>query len=294
MQRFATISLMGPTNSGKSTLINALMGQKISITSRKVQTTRFQVMGVMTEGETQLLFIDTPGLFQARNHFDKAMLKNAWQSLGEADRVCFVFDVSRKNLIAQQAPLFQKIQDEGIEAIVILNKVDLISKEALLPIIKSLEAWPALKDVFLISAKNQDGTEALKTFLMDQAQPGNWFYAPDESALLSEGKQAAELTREKIYHFLHKELPYKIHVATERFDETKKALTIYQTVYVTSPQHKVIMLGKNGQTLKKIGQAARIDMEQVFNIRCHLYINVKVDEKWDLRKDLFSDLGLKI
>ncbi|WP_425408115.1 GTPase Era [Hyphococcus sp.] len=299
----AVIAVIGAPNAGKSTLVNALVGAKISIVTQKVQTTRARVRGILTEDQTQLIFIDTPGIFSPRRRLDRAMVAAAWEGIAGADQVLLVIDApaymagAREKGAAGKSRadadrIIEGLQKAGAKAALALNKIDDIARPKLLALTQELNEANVFTDIFMISAQNGDGLGDLKKFLMEKAPAGPWLYPEDQLSDISDRLMAAEVTREKLFLRLHQELPYDSTVETESWKETKSGIRIDQTIYVARDSQKPIVLGKNGQTLKIIGQAAREELAELLGTPVHLFLHVKVREGWDEEAARLRGLGL--
>ena len=302
-QRCAVIAVIGAPNAGKSTLVNALVGAKVSIVTQKVQTTRARVRGILTEDETQLVFIDTPGIFSPRRRLDRAMVAAAWEGAGGADQVLLVIDApgylageSEKGAAgksrADAERIIEGLKKTEAKAVLALNKIDDIARPKLLALAQELNETGVFTDIFMISAQNGDGLKDLKSFLTEKAPAGPWLYPQDQLSDISDRLMAAEVTREKLYLRLHQELPYDSTVETDAWKETKSGIRIDQTIYVARDSQKPIVLGKNGQTLKAIGKAAREELTEQLGTPVHLFLHVKVREGWDEEAARLRGLGL--
>ena len=302
----AFIAVIGAPNAGKSTLVNAVVGAKVSIVTHKVQTTRFQVRGVVTRGDVQLVLIDTPGIFSPKRRLDRAMVKAAWSGASDADAILHIVDAPAEGRVvankkasgdARSAEDVERIvaglKAEGQKAILVLNKVDSMPRDALLGVADKLYQTGAYSDVFMISAKTGDGIEDLRKHLETIAPAGAWMYPEDQLADLQERLIAAEITREKIFRKLHQELPYQSTVETDTWTERKdKSVKIEQTIFVDRESQRGIVLGKKGETIKAIGSAARMAMIEFFDRPVHLFLTVKVAEKWADDKAHYENRGL--
>ncbi len=285
------IAIIGQTNAGKSTLLNTLIGKKVSIISHKVQTTRRKILGICIKDDTQLVFIDTPGIFKAKNRLEKAMVQAAWDSIYDADQIVLIVDAA-KNDLSVSLSVAEKFKETKKPRVLVLNKVDLLQKEKLLEIITKF-APLNFDHIFMISATKGDGIGDLVQTLCQNSQPGPWFYMEDQSSDLSNQVQAEEMTREKIYEFLHQELPYSIHVVTQNFEILPKGeIKITQSIVVERDSQRGIVLGERGAKLKTIGTSARKEMEALFGTKVHLFLHVTVDEKWQNRKSYYDQQGL--
>ena len=291
--RCGFIALVGAPNAGKSTLLNALVGGKVSIVTPKVQTTRTRVTGIAMAGDAQLVFIDTPGIFQPVRRLDRAMVAAAWGGARDADIVVVLIDAKRG--IDKDA---QRIIDGLVErrrrAILALNKIDLVKRAALLPLIAALDATGVFTESFMISALDGDGVDDLRDFFAARVPAGPWHYPEDQISDMPLRLLAAETTREKLFLRLHQELPYGLTVETENWDERKDgSVRIDQIIYIARENHKPMVLGKGGQMIKAVGSAAREDLEASLARRVHLFLHVKVAPKWADDPARYRDLGLE-
>ena len=294
-KRFGAVALLGATNAGKSTLINALMGEKVSIVSRKVQTTRFQIRAILTHEQSQIVMVDTPGFFKPSRKFDRAMIAAAWQALDDVEVAAFLIDAARPFDQRKQQEYLEKIAKATDEEnrILILNKVDEAKKDNLLKIASAINAICPFARTFMVSALNNDGVDDIKNWMADAMPEGEWVYPEDELTTLPNRLLAAEITREKIYDRLHQELPYKMAVITEEFAESrdKKGLAIRQVIVIEDKRHKGIVLGRQGQTLKIIGSAAREELMDIFQCSVHLELFVQHRENWLDKDEAFLEYG---
>jgi len=291
--RCGFVALIGAPNVGKSTLINALVGAKVSIVTPKVQTTRTTVRGVAIEGPTQLIFVDTPGIFAPRRRLDRAMVGSAWSSTQEADVVALLID-SRKGITEDDDKILHMLKDVRPAKALVLNKIDLIDKPALLALTKSANERADFAATFMISALSGDGIADLKAWLATQVPPGPWLYPQDQISDAPSRQLAAEITREKLYLRLHQELPYQSTVETDAWKELNDgSVRIEQTVYVERESQRKIVLGKGGQTIKAIGAAARAEIAAAIEQPVHLFLHVKVREGWDDDPQRYSAMGLE-
>ncbi|MEO1038018.1 MAG: GTPase Era [Pseudomonadota bacterium] len=300
-KRAGFVAVIGAPNAGKSTLVNRLVGRKVSIVTHKVQTTRFQIRGVMVRGQAQIVLVDTPGVFAPRRRLDRAMVKAAWEGANDADAIVHVVDAAAE---LGDKPADKRSADdvrrviEGLErsqakAILALNKIDLIPREALLALSQRLFETGVYDEVLMISAHTGDRIDDLATALVARMPEGPWFYGADQVADLPERLLAAEITREKIFLRVHEELPYEITVETESWTERKDgSVRIDQLVYVARDGHKPIILGKNGRTIKEVGERARQELEQELGRRVHLFLQVKVRSGWGEERARYAALGL--
>ena len=287
------ISIVGPSNSGKSTLLNKILDEKVSIVSRKVQTTRMGLRGIFNNNEVQIIFIDTPGLFDAKTIFEKAMVENAFNNLNDADLVYFLIDGSRK-LSKFDKQVLEYFENFKKEAFLIINKIDLIHKKQLLEITNNINSYFSFKKTFYISAKTKEGVNDLLSQTNKEAVSEGWLYPEDQYTNLQSAILCEEITREKIFNHVHEEVPYSSIVKTDSWSDKKNLLKIGQTIYVKKKNHKGIILGKEGSKIKEIGTASRIDLEKIFNKKIFLSLDVKVDKNWDKDLNYFKRLGLDI
>jgi GTPase len=286
-------ALIGAPNAGKSTLLNALVGSKVSIVSRKVQTTRALVRGIAIEGTTQIVFVDTPGIFKPRRRLDRAMVTSAWGGAGDADAVCFLLD-ARKGLDEEGEAILDKLPELRQPKILILNKIDLIERSKLLDLSARLNARAPFAHTFMISALKGDGLDALRRTLAGMMPEGPWLYPEDQISDAPLRMLAAEITREKIYERLHEELPYQSTVETDQWQQRPDgSVRIEQTVFVERDSQRKIVLGKGGQTIKAIGQAARKEIAEIAEAPVHLFIFVKVRENWSDDPERYREMGLE-
>ncbi|MCL4678813.1 MAG: GTPase Era [Alphaproteobacteria bacterium] len=290
--RCGFVSVIGLPNAGKSTLVNAMVGSKVSIVSRKVQTTRNRILGILIEGNTQIALVDTPGLFVAKGPLEKAMVKTAVQGMGEGDLIFHIVDVTKKNPFAANAEIRRMLENAN-PAILVLNKVDAIAKPLLLEMAAQMNAAFNYEATFMISALKQSGIEGLKKYLTERLPEGPWHFPEDQMSDMPMRMLASEITREKIFEQLHEELPYAIFVETQAWEEfDNKSIKIDQTVYVERETQKAIVLGKGGSRIKDIGTAAREELKKILETDVHLKIHVTVLEKWTERPSYFTRFGL--
>ncbi len=293
-------AVIGAPNAGKSTLVNAIVGGKVSIVTPKVQTTRMPVRGVAMRGNTQIVIVDTPGIFKPRRRLDRAMVKAAWAGAGDADAVVLIVDAAEmaKNpdgLAARDTwSIVEGLKAGGRKAALVLNKIDALPRAQLLPLADRLSAEGAFDAVFMISALKGDHVNDVADWMAARMPEGPWLYPEDQAADIPLRLLAAEITREKLYLRLHDELPYASAVLTEKWEERKDgSVRIDQVIYVQREGQKAIVLGKGGATIKKIGELARAEMEQLFGRRVHLFLFVKVDEKWTESREHYAEWGLE-
>lgn len=290
--RFGFAALIGAPNAGKSTLVNQLVGAKISIVSHKVQTTRARIRAIMVEGDAQVVLVDTPGIFAPRRRLDEEMVKSAWAGSAEADATALLAD-ARRGVDEETDAIVRQLEVNKTRAMLIINKTDLVKHEQLLPLAQKLNERFPFTDTFMVSALNGSGVDRLRARLASMMPEGPWHYPGDQSADVNLRFLAAEITREKIYERLHDELPYASTVETEAWEERKDgSVKITQAVFVERDGQKAIVLGKGGQTVKTIGQLARADMEKQFERRVHLFLFVKVRENWERDPERLRLMGL--
>ncbi len=286
-------ALIGAPNAGKSTLLNNLVGSKVSIVSRKVQTTRALVRGIAIEGRAQIVFVDTPGIFQPRRRLDRAMVTSAWGGAGDADVVCFLIDV-RKGVDEENEAILGRLAAFGQPKILVLNKIDTLRRERLLELAQDLNARQRFDHTFMISALNGDGTDRLKAQLAAMMPDGPWLYPEDQVSDAPLRMLAAEITREKIYERLHEELPYRSTVETDQWQvRPDGSVRIEQTIFVERESQRSIVLGKGGQTIKAIGQLARREIAEIAEAKVHLFLFVKVRENWGDDPARYREMGLE-
>lgn len=287
------VALIGAPNAGKSTLLNALVGSKVSIISHKVQTTRALIRGIAVEGRSQLIFVDTPGIFSPRRRLDRAMVTTAWSGAHEADFVGVLID-ARKGLDEEAEGILQRLEEVKAPKLLVLNKIDLVAKEALLTLAKAANEMAKFEATFMISALTGDGVADLKDWLAQHVPPGPWLYPPDQMSDAPIRQLAAEITREKLFERLHQELPYHSTVETEAWKELRGGdIRIEQTIYVERESQRKIVLGKGGQTIKAIGEAARKDIAGIVEAKVHLFLFVKVREGWGEDPERYRAMGLE-
>jgi GTP-binding protein Era len=299
-------AVIGAPNAGKSTLTNRLVGAKVSIVTQKVQTTRFPVRGVALEGEAQIVLVDTPGIFQPRRRLDRAMVRAAWGGAEDADVVVHLVDAASeiaagepgakaadKRAAADVESIVKGLETANRKAILAINKVDAVKRETLLALSERLFATGVYSEVFMISATTGSGVDDLKRRLAELMPEQPWFYPEDQTADLPARLLAAEITREKLYLRVHEELPYAAAVETTQFEERRDgSARIEQTIYVQRESQRPIVLGKGGATIKWISQKAREDLAQILDRPVHLFLTVKVDERWADKREFYGDVGL--
>jgi len=285
-------AIIGAPNAGKSTLVNALAGTKIAIVSHKVQTTRARLRAIVVSGPSQIIFVDTPGIFKPKRRLDEAMVEGAWSGASEADAVILLTDV-RRGLDEGVLAIIEGLKKSGTQAFLALNKIDLVKAETLLELSRKFNEVFPFRETFMISALNGSGVAKLRERVAALMPEGPWLYAEDQIADVPLRFLAAETTREKLYERLHEELPYASTVETETWEERKDgSVRIDQVIYVERESQRKIVLGKGGQTIKALGQAARLDLEKAFERRVHLFLFVKVRENWAKDPERLRMMGL--
>ena len=291
--RCGFVALVGAPNAGKSTLLNSLVGTKVSIVTHKAQTTRAQIRGVVTEGEAQIVFIDTPGIFAPKRRLHRAMVEAAWSGAGDADFVALIVDAER-GMTAELDSLLEGLAAIPHPKVLILNKVDLIKREKLLALSESLNARLAFEQTFMVSALKGDGVKDFLDWASNRIPPGPWHFPEDQLTDLSLAITAAEVTREKLFLRIHDEIPYNVTVETEKFTIQKDgSYRIDQVIYVTRDTHKKIVLGAGGQTIKAIGAESRKELMEIFEVPVHLFLFVKVRENWGDDPERYREMGLE-
>jgi GTP-binding protein Era len=287
-------AIIGAPNAGKSTLVNQLAGSKVSIVSHKVQTTRARIRAIAIEGASQIVLVDTPGIFKPKRTLDRAMVDNAWGGAGDADAVVLLID-GRPGLTEDAKALIAQLEQTKTRAILVINKIDLMSRERLLEVAAEFNGAYPFEQTFMVSALTGSGTQDLLKFLAQKMPEGPWLYPEDQVADVQLRFMAAEMTREVIYERLHEELPYASTVETESWEEQKNgSVKIGQVIYVQRDSQKAIVLGKGGQTIKLLGQMARKEMETQFGRKVHLFLFVKVREHWAEDKERLRNMGLDV
>ena len=291
--RAGFVAIIGAPNVGKSTLLNRLVGTKVSIVSPKVQTTRRRVIGITLVGQTQVMFVDTPGIFAPKRRLETAMVKAASAGIADADLVLLVLD-AKKGLDANAQLALRQLQREKRRAFLVINKIDMTAPERALPLIAAANQDFAFAETFIVSALNGDGCDDLLTAVARELPEGPWLFPEDQLSDLSDRALAAEITREQIFHRLHQELPYSITVETEGWAEAPDGseVRIDQTIYVLRDSQKPILIGKKGQQLKALGEASRKELERILDKRVHLFLFVKVRENWLDDPERYREMGL--
>ena len=284
------VAVIGAPNAGKSTLVNALVGQKVAIVSPKAQTTRARLMGIAIDGDTQILLVDTPGIFAPRRRLDRAMVAAAWTGAQDADLILLVIDASE----GVKDEILEGLNERRHPLFIVLNKIDLVKKENLLAVSAELTERLKPEKVFMISASQRDGVPDLKHALAAAMPAGPWLYPEDEVSDATDRMIAAELTREQIVNQLHQELPYATAVETETWEDRPDGSTeIRQQILVERDSQKAIVIGKGGRRLKEIGAAARAEIAQHLGRPVHLFLHVKVNPRWDEDRGLYREIGLE-
>lgn len=290
--RCGFVAIIGAPNAGKSTLLNQLVGSKVAIVTHKVQTTRARIRGIAMEGDAQIVFVDTPGIFKPKRRLDKAMVEAAWGGAGDADLIILMVDAEHERAEDLER-ILEGLKEQGRKAILVLNKVDTANREKLLKLAQRLDATGLFTRTFMISALTGDGVKDLRAYIAGEMPEGPWHYPEDQAADVPLRSLAAEVTREKLFLRLHDELPYSLTVETESW-ETKKdgSVRIQQVIFVERDSQKKIALGKGGQTIKTVGQMAREELEEMLGCRVHLFLFVKVRENWSDDRERYREMGL--
>ncbi|HTM82482.1 GTPase Era [Asticcacaulis sp.] len=305
------VAIIGAPNAGKSTLVNQLVGTKVSIVTQKVQTTRFPVRGIALDGDCQMILVDTPGIFKPRRRLDRAMVKSAWSGAEDADCIVLLVDAAAQLAVKHPGAdvkatgadhkavedvdmIVKGLKDNGAKAILALNKIDLMKSENLLAIADDLYKEGVFEDVLMISAEKGHGVKDLRSLLVKKMPASPWLYPADQAADAPVRILAAEITREKLFLRVHEELPYAAAVVTTDFtDKPDGSARIEQTIFVERDSQRSIVLGKNGQTLKWIGMKSREELGKLLDRQVHLFLHVKVEEKWSEDRALYAQFGLE-
>lgn len=291
-ERCGVVAVVGAPNAGKSTLVNALVGQKIAITSPKAQTTRTRVLGVAIEDEAQLVLVDTPGIFAPKRRLDRAMVQAAWGGAQDADLIALVVD-GKAGLGAKLEAITEGLKHRKEPKVLVLNKVDIATKEKLLVHAQRLNDSLQFREIWFVSAATGDGLPELKAGLAGYMPEGPWHFPADQVSSATDRMLAAEITREQLYHQLHAELPYESAVETEKYTERQDgSVEIHQQILIARPTQRAIILGKGGQRLKEIGSRARTELANLLGCKVHLYLHVKVKEDWENDRNVYRDIGL--
>lgn len=291
--RCGFVALIGAPNAGKSTLLNALVGAKVSIVSRKVQTTRTQVRGIALSGSSQIVFVDTPGIFAPKRRLDRAMVTSAWGGAGDADLVGLLVDVHKVD-DEETLAVLARLPELKQPVFLVINKIDSVPRERLLAVTQKLNEAHRFVTTFMVSALTGDGVGAILKWLEERVPPGPWLYPEDQMSDAPLRFLAAEITREKIYERLHDELPYRSTVETESWKSLRDgSVRIDQTIYVEREGHRKIVLGEKGRTIRAIGEAARKDIAEAAEAKVHLFLFVKVRENWADDPERYREMGLE-
>jgi GTP-binding protein Era len=290
--RCGYVVLIGAPNSGKSTLLNRLVGYKLAIVTPKAQTTRTRLLGIAIEGATQIIYVDTPGIFAPRRRLDRAMVAAAWSGVEDADETLLLVDAAR-GIDEDTRRILDRLLERGRRPMLALNKIDRVRREKLLGLAEGLPELGRFDRVFMISALTGDGVEDVKRHLAASLPPGPWLFPEDQLSDIPERLIAAEVTREQVFLQLHDELPYASTVEIEKWeDRPDGSVRIEQVIYVQRPGQRAIVLGEGGQRIKAIGVRARAELERMLERRVHLFLFVKVRERWDEDRERFATLGL--
>jgi GTP-binding protein Era len=291
--RCGFVALIGAPNVGKSTLVNALVGSKVTIVSRKVQTTRALIRGIVIENNAQIILVDTPGIFSPKRRLDRAMVSTAWSGAHDADLVCVLLD-AREGIDEEADAILTKLASVQHEKILVLNKIDLVAREKLLALAKAANDRLNFARTFMVSALSGDGVDDLRRTLAEMVPPGPFHYPEDQMSDAPMRHLAAEITREKIFRQLHQELPYQSTVETDSWTERKdKSVRIEQTIFVERESQRKIVLGKGGATIKAIGAESRKELAEIVGVPVHLFLFVKVREDWGNDPDRYREMGLE-
>jgi GTP-binding protein Era len=291
--RCGFVALIGAPNVGKSTLVNALVGSKVTIVSPKVQTTRALVRGIVMEGVSQIVLVDTPGIFAPKRRLDRAMVTTAWAGAHDADLVCVLIDAKR-GFDDETSAMLAKLKDVSHRKVLVLNKVDTVEKPKLLKLAEQANAQYKFDDTFMVSATKGDGVGDLRKYLGNAVSAGPWLYPEDQIADAPAQSLSTEITREKLFHKLHQELPYQLTVEVEQWKELRGgALRIEQTIYVERESQRKIVLGDGGEMIKSIGSSARKELQELLERPVHLFLFVKVREGWGDDPERYREMGLE-
>ncbi|WP_063297581.1 GTPase Era [Pseudovibrio sp. Ad37] len=290
--RAGFVALIGAPNAGKSTLLNQLVGTKVSIVTHKVQTTRAIVRGVAIEDDSQVIFVDTPGIFRPKRRLDRAMVDTAWGGAKDADVVAVLID-AKKGINESVERILNELEHIKLPKVLILNKIDITKRDQLLALAAKANEYTKFDQTFMVSAINGSGTKDILKYFADQMPKGPWLYPEDQASDIPLRMLAAEITREKLYLRLHEELPYISTVETDKWEDKKDgSIRIEQTIFVERDSQKSIVLGKNGQTIKAISKAAREELTEAFETTIHLFVFVKVRENWSDDPERYRNMGL--
>ncbi|MBD24774.1 MAG: GTPase Era [Candidatus Marinimicrobia bacterium] len=295
--RCGFVAVLGGPNAGKSTLVNALVGSKVSIVTPRAQTTRSIVRGIAMSEQTQIIFLDTPGIFDAKKRFERAIVSAAWSGANDADVVLLVIDAakesSRQGFSSANKKIFAQLSKLGSKALLVLNKIDICEKVDLLNLTAMVNDLNIFSEIFMVSALTGDGLEKIRLHLTGTLSQGPWMFPEDDISDMPLRLLSAEITREKLFFRLRQELPYSCAVEVERWEEKNDgSVWIEQTIYVSRESHRPIVLGQGGKNIKAIGASARIEFEKYVNRRVHLFLHVKVNERWLDERRFYSSWGL--
>lgn len=291
--RCGFVALIGAPNVGKSTLVNAIVGSKVTIVSRKVQTTRALIRGIVIENNAQIVLVDTPGIFAPKRRLDRAMVSTAWSGAHDADLVCMLID-ARAGIDEEASAILDKLASVAHPKLLVINKIDLVPREKLLALAQDANARLPFEQTFMISAMSGDGVDDLRSALAQRMQEGPFHYPEDQMSDAPLRHLAAEITREKIFRKLHQELPYQSTVETDTWTERKdRSVKIEQTIFVDRESQRKIVLGKGGATIKSIGADARTELAEILEVPVHLFLFVKVREGWDNDPERYREIGLE-
>lgn len=308
IERSGFAAIIGAPNAGKSTLTNRLVGAKVAIVTHKVQTTRFPVRGVAHHGNAQIVLVDTPGIFSAKRRLDRAMVKAAWTGADDADAIVHLIDATgwiaerqgaaltgaQKKSLEDDRRVMSTLKEQERKVFLALNKIDLFPHDQILPLISEMNEAAVYEEIFMISAENGDGVAKLAGVLASRMPEGPPLYPPDQTADLPMRLLAAEVTREKLMLRLHQELPYQLMVETESWENKKDgSVRVQQVVVVGRENHKAMVLGKGGAVVKDVGKAAREELSEMLGQKVHLFLFVKVDEKWQEKRESYQGIGLE-
>jgi GTPase len=292
-RRCGHVAVIGAPNAGKSTLVNYLVGQKVAIVSPKAQTTRTRMLGVALHDDTQIILVDTPGIFNAARRLDRAMVAAAWDGTSDADLITLVVD-GRAGAGPKVEKIVEGLVNRSERKWLILNKVDISKKEKLLQLTQKILESCAFEQIYYVSAQTGDGMDELKEAISDAMPEGEWHFPEDQVSDASERLIAAEITREQLYLKLHEELPYASAVETEKYLEREDgSVEIHQQILVSRPTQRAIILGKGGSMIKAIGEGSRMQLAEIMGVRVHLYLHVKVKPGWDEDREVYRDIGLE-
>lgn len=292
--RCGVVALIGAPNAGKSTLLNRLVGAKLSIVTHKVQTTRARVRGVALEGDSQIILVDTPGIFSTpKRRLERSMVQAAWAGAEDSDLVVLLYDAARKTIDDETVKIIQRLKDIGRPCVLLLNKIDRIRRDKLLELTARFDAEGIFEHIFMVSAEAGDGVDDFKTFLAERMPESVWLYPEDQLSDLPMRLLAAEVTREKLFLRLHEELPYALTVETENWEDFRDgSLRLEQTIYVERPQQRKIVLGSQGDAIRKVREMAQQDLEAELQRKVHLFLFVKVRERWTDDPERYLQWGL--